>query len=96
MESYCFCGTQAIKINATITYATKISATIYALLACYDKDHLLVTKKRNETLEKFLPNSVLLIDKVINTTGFKKLLANHRQFAKFSIDLNKELNLILN
>ena len=55
-----------------------------------------MTKKRNETLEKFLPNSVLLIDKVINTTGFKKLLANHRQFAKFSIDLNKELNLILN
>lgn len=55
-----------------------------------------MTKKRNETLEKFLPNSVLLIDKVINITGFKKLLANHRQFAKFSIDLNKELNLILN
>ena len=53
-----------------------------------------MTKKRNETLETFLRNSVLLIDKVINTTGFKKLFANHRQFAKFSIDLNEELKIL--
>ena len=41
-------------------------------------------------------NSTVLIDKIANINGIKKLLDHPRQFEKLSIDLSKELNFILN
>ena len=37
-----------------------------------------------------------MTDKIVYSNGVKKLLADLRQFAKLSIDPNKELNFVLN
>ena len=41
-------------------------------------------------------NYIVLIDKIVYSDGVKKLLADLRQFAKLSVDPNKEFNFVLN
>ena len=54
-------------------------------------------KNKNDVIQKSgKSNSVVLIDKIVCTSGIKKLLHNPRQFENLSIDSNKELNFILN
>ena len=58
---------------------------------------LKLSKNKNVAIQKSdKGNSVVLIDKIVSTSGIKKLLDNSRQFEKLSIDPSKELNFILN
>ena len=58
---------------------------------------LKLSKNKNVAIQKSdKGKSVVLIDKIVSTSGVKKLLDNSRQFEKLSIDPNKELNFILN